>query len=218
MEWPTDQKLSFRAEKVACVRGERELFSNLSFSLAPGEALVIKGPNGSGKTSLLRLIAGLLPMEEGTLFINEEHSKNPRNLLQGLVNYLGHAQALKSFLTVRENLCLWARLHGERPNIRGACERVGIGALVDFPVRFLSEGQKRRINLARLVCLPLPIWLLDEPAASLDREGLFLVSDLMRGHLENGGIILVATHHDLRLKKVKTLTLGSKGFSMGRVK
>lgn len=198
----------FGARKLTCVRGERVLFENLSFSLKPGEVLVVRGPNGSGKTSLLRLLAGFLGPEAGAFQWQGETARHARKLLQGSLHYLGHAQALKSHLTVLENLVLWARLYGARSDFAQACGEVGLAGFEDFPVRFLSEGQRKRVNLARLIAVALPLWLLDEPVAGLDKGGQALLADLVKRHTAGGGMVVVATHQELDVTPARTLTLG----------
>ncbi len=196
-----------KAETLTCIRGGRTLFSGLSFSVKAREALIIRGANGSGKTSLLRVLAGLLAAEEGTLTWQGE-SGNPSNFLKGAVHYLGHSDALKPYLTVRENLKIWGSLYGGSEKLEAASKKTGVFPLLEFPVKFLSEGQKKRVNLARFLTTPKPIWLMDEPAAGLDREGRALLAELINDHLQADGIVIAATHQELGLKKAKTLTLG----------
>lgn len=198
----------FGARKLTCVRGGRVLFEHLSFSLKPGEALVVRGPNGSGKTSLLRLLAGFLAPEAGTFRWERETAKSARKLLQGNLHYLGHAQALKPHLTVLENLVLWAGLYGAKSDFAAACGEVGLAGFEEFPLRFLSEGQRKRVNLARLIAVPLPLWLLDEPVAGLDTGGQALFAQLVKRHTSGGGMVVAATHQELGIKPAQTLTLG----------
>jgi len=194
-------------ERLSCIRGSRVLFEGLSFKAAPGTGLVILGPNGSGKTSLLRILAGFLAPDNGTLSFDGEEAGHGHKLIPGQAHYLGHAHALKPFLSVRENLSFWARLLGDGAWIEAACKKTGVLGLLDLPVKFLSEGQKKRVNLARFLISPLPLWLMDEPAAGLDKDGQAILKTLIEGHLKAGGIFVGATHQDLALKGVQTITL-----------
>lgn len=190
------------ARDLACVRGGRLVFSGLSFSLGPGELLAVVGPNGSGKSSLLRMLAGLLRAESGFFeqaCVGDECAG---------AHYLGHADALKPALTLRETLAFWAALHvGDAGSIAPAAERVGLAHALDLPVRVLSAGQRRRAGLARLVLAPRPLWLLDEPTAALDRNGETLLGGLMRAQLAGGGSIVAATHGDLPVSPDATLDM-----------
>jgi heme exporter protein A len=187
------------AEALACVRGGRPVFRDVNFRLARGEALVVEGPNGSGKTSLLRLLAGLLAPASGTIaFLGgktriadpEERSK--------LVGWLGHHDAAKPQLTPKENLHIYAQLYGAvAEQIPTLLELVGLSRAAALPCQYLSAGQKRRLALARLKLCGRPIWLLDEPLASLDAPGKALLLDLLRAHLAANGAAIVATHDPL---------------------
>jgi heme exporter protein A len=180
---------------VRCVRGGREVFSRLDFEVSPGEALAVTGPNGSGKTSLLRLIAGLLSPADG--LIGLEGGEAELNLPEQ-AHYLGHRDALKPALSVLENLSFWRDFLGGEPS--GAAEAlasVGLDHAAHLPAAFLSAGQRRRLSMARLVAVRRPIWLLDEPASALDATGQDLFIALMRDHLTGGGLIVAATHAPL---------------------
>lgn len=195
---------SFSAHGLACRRGGRELFSDLDFEIESGGALVLRGRNGAGKTSLLRLAAGLLRPAEGHFAWNgaviEEYGTQ--------IHFVGHENALKPVFTVRENLSFWARLHGSLDGVGGALEAAELGRIADIPVRFLSEGQRRRAALARLLATPKPLWLLDEPNASLDKGATAWLAEVFESHLAAGGMILAATHRALGLESQPELTLG----------
>ena len=205
----TDQTLT--ASGIACRRSERLLFRELNFALGPGQALMLRGPNGSGKSSLLRLLAGLLPMAEGTLSWRGRPVADDRAAYRADIAYLGHLDALKPQLLVRENLQFWADLIGATVPVDNALAKVGLGPCADFPAQHLSAGQRRRFGLARLLLKPVPIWLLDEPSTALDANGQKLALDLIARHRAVGGIVIISSHDDLAVGQVTTLHLGSSG-------
>jgi len=193
---------------LACVRGGREVFSGLDFTVAGGEALTLTGRNGAGKTTLLRLIAGLLMPAAGRLAIE---GGDPELGLPEQAHYLGHRDALKPSLTVAENLDFWAAyLGGGRATaVRAdALATTGLAALARLPAGYLSAGQRRRLSIARLLAAPRPIWLLDEPTAALDLAAQARLADLMRAHLAGGGLIIAATHGPLGLEGARELRMG----------
>jgi heme exporter protein A len=199
---------------VRCVRGGREVFSGLDFEVSAGEALAVTGRNGSGKTSLLRLIAGLLAPAAGSVALEGGDAE----LTQAeQAHYLGHRDALKPALSVAENLRFWRDFlggeisgGGERPNVAEgkrpdqsldkSLAAVGLDHAIHLPAAYLSAGQRRRLSIARLLAVRRPIWLLDEPTAALDTAGQSLFSILMRDHLTTGGIIIAATHGPLGIE------------------
>ncbi|WP_314958904.1 heme ABC exporter ATP-binding protein CcmA [Bradyrhizobium cosmicum] len=180
---------------VTCVRGGREVFAGLDFEAVSGEAVAVVGRNGSGKTSLLRLIAGLLIPAGGTIALD---SGGAELTLPEQCHYLGHRDALKSALSVLENLSFWADfLGGERLDAAESLATVGLDHAAHLPAAFLSAGQRRRLSLARLLTVRRPVWLLDEPTNALDAAGQDMVGGLMREHLGRGGLIIAATHAPL---------------------
>ncbi|MCC6918773.1 MAG: heme ABC exporter ATP-binding protein CcmA [Alphaproteobacteria bacterium] len=180
---------------LKCVRGGREIFAGLELDVAAGQALAVTGANGAGKSSLLRMIAGLLPLAGGTIRL--EGGADELTLAEQ-AHYLGHRDALKPSLTVRENLDFWQRFLGEgTADIAGALEAVGIGHAMHLPAAVLSAGQRRRLSIARLIAVARPVWLLDEPTSALDVAGQAMVAALMTEHLRGGGLILAATHGPL---------------------
>ena len=192
---------------LTCRRGGRELFSGLSFSLAAQEALVVTGRNGSGKSSLLRQIAGLLRADGGQISLKGGSTEAS---IREQAHYLGHQDALKPSLTVQENLRFWSAYLGPTDNPpERALERLGLGELADLPAAYLSAGQRRRLSLARLITVHRPLWLLDEPASPLDAEGQARLADLMHLHLTHGGLILAAAHGSIGLANVQELKLGA---------
>jgi heme exporter protein A len=183
---------------VTCVRGGREVFADLDFEVASGEALAVTGQNGSGKTSLLRLVAGLLMPTEGIIALEGGEAELT---LAEQAHYLGHRDALKPALSVEENLSFWRNFLGGEATEAAAClKAVGIDHAAHLPAAYLSAGQRRRLSLARLLAVRRPVWLLDEPTAALDATGQELFSGLMRDHLAGGGLIVAATHGPLGIE------------------
>ncbi len=180
---------------LACVRGGRAIFSGVSFTVAAGDALLVTGANGSGKTSLLRLLAGLGDPAAGSIQRG------------ALVSYLGHANALKPALTVAANLAHWAGLTGEADP--AAVTALGLAPLLGLPVRVLSQGQQRRVALARTLVATRPLWLLDEPTVGLDAATVDVLAAMMADHRARGGAIMAATHVPLGLSGVATLELAA---------
>jgi heme exporter protein A len=193
---------------VACVRGGREVFSGLDFAAASGEAVSVVGRNGAGKTSLLRLIAGLLIPAGGTIVLD---GGDAEMTLPEQCHYLGHRDALRPALSVAENLAFWADfLGGERLEAAESLATVGLDHATHLPAGFLSAGQRRRLSLARLLTVRRPVWLLDEPTNALDVAGQDMFGGLMREHLSRGGMIIAATHAPLGIDS-RELRIGEVG-------
>ncbi len=190
---------------VRCIRGGREVFSGLDFSAAAGQALAVTGPNGSGKTSLLRLIAGLLTISGGSINLDG----GDRELtLPEQAHYLGHRDALKPALSVLENLAFWRDFLGSDVSDAGdSLAAVGLDHTAQLPAAYLSAGQRRRLSIARLLTVRRPIWLLDEPTSALDGAGQAMFAAVMAEHLARGGMIVAATHAPLGLP-AKELRMG----------
>jgi len=191
---------SLTAENLACARGDRVLFEDLSFHLSAGEALAVEGANGAGKTSLLRLIAGFLSPRAGRILLRTAGGESEDSEERGrAIGWLGHQDGLKPQLTVIEQLVFFARLYRASGDAQATLEEVGLKRQMDFPCRFLSAGQRRRLALARLVLSARPLWLLDEPFAALDSDGQALMARMMARHCTDGGLIIAATHDVLGL-------------------
>jgi heme exporter protein A len=190
----------FQGDSLRCVRGARIVFEGLSFALARGAALVLIGPNGSGKSSLLRLMAGLTRPESGTISWDGAAIRDDPEQHAQRVGYVGHLDAVKPALTVRENLAQWGGA-----NIDAALECFAL--FPTLPARLLSAGQKRRLALARLLAAPRELWLLDEPTIALDRDSVATLMDEIARHREAGGICVISTHVELGLPAAATLEL-----------
>jgi len=190
---------------VRCVRGGREVFSGLDFETYSGEALAVTGPNGSGKTSLLRLIAGLLTIADGSIGLEGGETELT---LPEQAHYLGHRDALKPALSVMENLSFWRDfLGGAAFDPAESLAAVGLDHAAHLPAAYLSAGQRRRLSIARLLVVRRQVWLLDEPTTALDAAGQSMFAALMGDHLARGGLIVAATHAPLGVH-AKQLRIG----------
>jgi heme exporter protein A len=194
-------------DKLTCRRGDRVIFSDLSFALSEGEAVMLTGPNGAGKTTLLRVIAGLMPPAGGHVLLDGDDAA----VAPERCHYVGHRDGIRLSLTAGENIDFWCRYLGGEPNAAAtALDRLGIGTLEDVPAAYLSAGQRRRLGLARLLAAPRAIWLLDEPTTSLDAQAQATLAALMAAHRAGGGIVVAATHAPLGLDAVREIALGRR--------
>jgi heme exporter protein A len=196
------------ARELACLRGERVVFAGVSFRLEPGAALLLTGANGAGKSSLLRLLAGLLPPAAGALlWEGSDALADPAGHARRL-RFLSPQDALKPALTARESLRFAARLHGGGGEPDAALDALGLLPLAELPVRLLSTGQRRRLALARLALSPAaPLWLMDEPTLGLDAASVARLGGLLAGHRARGGAVVAATHLALPLSGAAELRL-----------
>jgi heme exporter protein A len=198
--------MRLEASDLACIRGGRQVFSGVRFTVSLGEALLVTGPNGAGKSSLLRLVAGLLRPSNGTLGLD---GGDPELTVAEQAHYLGHQDALKPALSVLENLDFWARfLGGRATDLAAALADVGLGGIAELPAAYLSAGQRRRLSIARLIAVKRPLWLLDEPTTALDVTAQAMLTELMRAHLQGGGLIVAAVHGPIGLQPAPELRLG----------
>lgn len=188
--------MELRVEDLTVARGGVPVLQGVSFTVAAGEAVILRGPNGIGKTTLLRTLAGLQPALAGRVSVPPES-----------LAYAAHADGLKAVLGVEENLAFWASVHGT-DSVAEAMGAMDLLSLRDRRAANLSAGQKRRLGLARLLVTGRPIWLLDEPTVSLDAASVVLFGQVVRRHLATGGAALMATHIDLGLAEARILDLG----------
>jgi heme exporter protein A len=198
------------AANLACTRGERRLFAGLNFGIEAGGWIHVTGENGSGKTSLLRILCGLSQPETGEIRWNGVPIRDLDDEYRKILLYLGHQTPVKEELTARENLRIAAAVAGtvlSDAQADAALERVGLGGRERLPVRFLSQGQKRRVALARLLTSPAPLWILDEPFVALDTSALAMLTGIIAGHLAGGGIAVLTSHQEVTIATAARLTL-----------
>jgi heme exporter protein A len=197
------------ADALTLFRGDRCLFKGLSFALNPGELLLLKGRNGSGKTSFLRAIAGLLELESGSVFWNEVAVSREPQVFQNSLVWMAHQVGFKGDLTLLENLHFEAALRPQsRQDFEDVLKRLGLNRLKRLPMRSLSAGQRRRVALARMLLSDAQLWIMDEPVANLDSEGRALVVELIREHLAADGMVIMAAHQDFDIDAtVQTIEL-----------
>jgi len=205
--------LLLEARVLAAQRGRATLFSGVDFSLRGGEALVVQGPNGSGKTTLLRIVAGLTMPSAGEVRLRGDAMRAFDAPLRNVVAFNGHAPALKDELSAFENLDAWTSLQGSpmsRDQIAASLDNVALSRRQRLPVRVLSQGQRRRIGLARLALCDRALWILDEPLTALDAEAIGMLGALLARHLAASGICIAASHQPLPLEdsRMKRLSLG----------
>ena len=193
----------FQTVALSGSRGERQLFSDVSVTVKPGTLLAVVGANGSGKTSLLRMLCSLLSPERGAILWQGQDIRQLKELYSAQLTYVGHLNGIKDDLTPVENLKVSACLAGDNSSgevVQQALEAVGLGRSVHrLPTRVLSQGQKRRVALARLWLSTRPLWLLDEPFASLDAVATGYLTQRLQSHLSNGGVVVIATHQEIAL-------------------
>ncbi|WP_456374776.1 cytochrome c biogenesis heme-transporting ATPase CcmA [Thiolapillus sp.] len=200
---------------LQCTRGDRRLFSGIDFTVEEGELLHLYGHNGSGKTTLLRTLCGLVAPSQGEVRWKGEAIRNQRDEFAAELLYLGHKNGLKDDLTGIENLlvaCRMAGLKTKQDQAWDVLERMGLRGHEDLPARVLSQGQQKRVALARLLLSQAPLWILDEPFVGLDVAAVALLENVIAGHVANGGLVVLTTHQEVALTsgKVKKLRLGWK--------
>jgi heme exporter protein A len=198
-------------EKVHVWRGDRHVLKGVSLNLKPGELLHVAGPNGTGKTTLLRVACGLLRPEQGVVSWLGTSIASVRTEYQARLAYASHEPALKADLTALENLRFAVGLKRRVTvvELRASLERTGVAGCADLPARVLSAGQRRRVAMARVLAMSATLWLLDEPFTNLDAAGAELMTGFLQSHVEQGGAALVVAHHDLKIDvDMRRLDLG----------
>lgn len=203
--------MSLQAVGLACIRGERQLFKDVDFQLIAGDALCVAGANGSGKTSLLRMLCGLSVPAEGLLQWNGKEIRSDRETYAKQLTYLGHANGIKDELLAWENICISSALSGQvinRDQAYQALDQFGLEQEADLPTRVLSQGQRKRVALARLAfSTQASLWILDEPFTALDQASLTHLCSTLENHLHAGGMLVYTTHQTVVLQAHRSLTL-----------
>jgi heme exporter protein A len=197
-----DLKHMLEAINLGCERGERRLFSDINFSLAPNSWLQVTGPNGSGKTSLLRMVCGLLSPAAGEIRWQGADIRSHGEEYSRAITYIGHRSGVKEELSAFENLRISSGLSGNnvsRDGVREALEKMGLKGREHLPARLLSEGQRRRLALARLLTCSTAVWALDEVLTALDKSAVTLIGQVIEDHLSRGGMAIVATHQEINI-------------------
>lgn len=203
----TPDKPLFAATNLACRRGERLVFAGLGFALVSGQVLVLRGANGSGKSSLLRLMAGLSRPERGEISYRGQNVTDDPAAHRANLHFLGHLDGIKPALNVTETMRFWAGMRSNVDRVALALEQFRLTRLAELPCRFLSAGERKRVALARLIASPAPLWLLDEPTTALDAEATADLFRAIAAHQAGGGIAAIASHAPLALDNVTTLMM-----------
>ena len=195
---------------LACIRGERELFGDINFSLEAGNLMIVHGPNGSGKTSLLRILCGLSIPAAGEILWCGTAIQSLHREYSSILTYIAHLSGIKDELTVMENLCISSALAGSEISVNQANEAlkyIGLSEKGKLAVKFLSQGQRRRVALARLLVCKTALWILDEPLVALDVIAVKLIQELLEQHLQQGGMIVMTTHQEIEIKTMPVIHL-----------
>mgnify|MGYP002636842917 CR=1 FL=1 len=199
---------AFTGENIRCVRGERLVLDGAGFRLADGDALILKGANGAGKSTMLRLMAGLMRPVGGQILWDDAEIADDTTGHNRRMVYVGHADAIKPLLSVYENVAFWAELSGHAgATPEAAMQTFAIDHLQDLPARYLSAGQRRRVGLCRMLTQGAQLWLLDEPTTALDQATTDVLCGVIEGHRQNGGMVVISTHGEMALAETQTLGL-----------
>lgn len=205
---------TLRFDSLACSKGGRQLFQGIDCAVQSGQWLHVVGANGIGKTSLLRMLCGLAPVESGDILWNGVSIRSQRTAFQRDLCYLGHLNGLQESMTVHENLAFAAALGGFAPDagqIPAILARFGVGGRQEHIVRHLSQGQKRRVALARLALSPATLWVLDEPFVAMDEAGIGMLTELIAQHLAEGGLTVLTSHQSVEIGAIAAQILELRG-------
>ena len=192
----------FEIKNISCIRGNKLLFKNLNFKLNNKELVVIKGANGSGKTTLLKILSGLLNPISGSIIVNKKNINLSKDEYFKQFEYIGHENAIKSALTVRENLSFYLKIKKslDKKNFEKAIEIFNLKNLLDIKIENLSSGEKRRVSLSRLILSNSKIWFLDEPTNGLDKKNTLIFFKILKHHLNSNGSAIIASHDEIKIK------------------
>ena len=192
----------FEIKNISCIRGNKLLFKNLNFKLNNNQLLVIKGANGSGKTTLLKILSGLLNPISGSIIVNKRNINLSKDEYFKQFEYIGHENAIKSALTVRENLNFYLKIKKslDKKNFEKAIETFNLKNLIDIKTENLSSGEKRRVSLSRLILSNSKIWFLDEPTNGLDKKNTLIFFKILKHHLNSNGLAIIASHDEIKIK------------------
>ncbi|MBT4838501.1 MAG: cytochrome c biogenesis heme-transporting ATPase CcmA [Methylococcales bacterium] len=195
-------------QSLTCIRDDRVLFENLDLTVNSGQVLQIKGKNGSGKTSLLRILSGLTQSYDGEVLWNSQNILHDRSAFFENLLYIAHGHGVKSELTALENLRVFGALAGKsNDQCENALKNIGLYGFENVPSSMLSAGQKRRVSLARLWTIEATLWVLDEPFTAIDKQGIEVLENLMLKHTQCGGMIIITSHQELSLEKIPLNTI-----------
>lgn len=184
-------------DNISLFKDHKKIFTDIGFSISINSALIIKGKNGSGKTSLLKIIAGISKPSSGKILWGGEDIEDMRDDFNGDSQFLGHKNFLKPELTIIENLCFYSRLSGSEPALGAALQFFNLEELADKKVKTLSAGWQKRVMLAKLLACPATVWILDEPSSNLDQEGKEKLHNLIKTRIKEDGLVIMATHDEM---------------------
>ena len=197
-------------DNIACKRGDNVIFQNISLKLPEGKMILLKGANGSGKTSLLKIISGLIKPHKGEVIFDKQNIENDLESYNSNIQFIGHKNYLNKELTVLENLKFWAKLSDTETLLKATIKFFKLDKVVDIPCYMLSEGWQKRVSLAKLFIKPSNLWLLDEPFANLDEEGTEMLLSIIASKCDQGGMVIASSHADFKIPFGKEFNISEK--------